>query len=97
MIDNKIPDTIALVKKTDYNTYITVINRKRIAHKLRQLSTKLVDDLTKEFGVISAGRLKLINGYSILNVAKWFVDNLSHSYLIFQPIFKTFRMLTNDT
>ena len=66
-IDNKIPDTITLVKKSDFNTKITAIKGKQIAYKTRQLSAKLVDDLTKEFGLMSSGRL--INGYSILNVA----------------------------
>ena len=38
-----------------------------------------------------------VNGYVILNDVKYFADDRSQNYLIFQPICNTFRIPTNNT
>ena len=36
----------------------------------------------------------LINGYSILNGAKYFVEDGSQNCLVFQPVFEQFQIIT---
>ena len=38
----------------------------------------------------------LINGYSILNDAKYFAEDGSQNYFIFQPLIKYFKLITNN-
>ena len=62
-----------------------------------QLSyTKLINDLLVEVKLISTKKVTkdFINEYSILNGAKYSVEDGSQNYLVFQPVFKYFRTLT---
>ena len=57
-----------------------------------------MDDLKKEVGLIPKECSKeLINGYSVVDGTTNFANKGSHNSLIFQPIYKTFRMPTGDT
>ena len=57
-----------------------------------------MDDLKKEAGLIPKKCSKeLITGYSVVDGTTNFANKESHNYLIFQPIYKTFRMSTGDT
>ena len=37
----------------------------------------------------------MINDYNVLNGVKYFVEDRSRNYLVFQPVFKYFRMFTD--
>ena len=39
----------------------------------------------------------MINGHSILNKEKYFAENGSQNYLVFQPVSKYFQTFTGDT
>ena len=60
-------------------------------------STTLVNDLSGEFKLISTkgSAIYLVNGYSILNGAKYFVEDGSQNQLVFQPVLKYFETFTD--
>ena len=39
----------------------------------------------------------MINGYSILNEAKYFIEDRSQNFLLLKPIYSTFKMTTGVT
>ena len=58
--------------------------------------TKLKDDLSREVKLILTKRITkdLINGFSIVNGAKYFVESESQNYLVFQTVFNYFQTFT---
>ena len=83
-VENKIPDVNSLVKKTNYNTKVVEIDTK--LSSLDGKITKNKNDFTK-----------IEN-----NVALFFEGNImfnsedgSQAYLIFQPLYRYFKMVTN--
>ena len=38
----------------------------------------------------------MTNGYNILNVSKYFIEDESQNYLVFQPVFKHFQTFTGS-
>ena len=57
------------------------------------MAEKKLNYLSREIKLISAKGLRkdLINGYIVLNGAKYFTENGSQNYLIFQPLLKYFE------
>ena len=102
---------IADLKKTDFDKKLCKINNKVTSNKTTHAeaekklnnqitcSTKLINDLSREVKLTSTKRLTkdLINGHSILNKEKYFAENGSQNYLVFQPVSKYFQTFTGDT
>ena len=89
--ENKIPDVSSLVKKTDYNTRVAEIDT-----KVSSLNGKINENKTKSESI----GIKLIG--SIKNILSIFWGNIafdgeadSQAYLIFQPIHKYVKIVTN--
>lgn len=101
-IENQVPDASDSDTKLSSTNSKVTSNKTRIVHTVKKpsghktLDKRLRHDLTKEVEVISIKELtkKLINGYNILASAKFFANDGSQFFLIFQPISQTFRILT---
>ena len=99
------------IKKRDFNEKLSNINNKSVSNKTKQIDaykkltdhiasyTKLINDLSREVRLISTKGLTkdLINAYSILNGTKYFAEDESQNYLVFQPVFNYFKRLSNDS
>ena len=82
-VDNKIPNVSSLVKKTDYNTGVAQIDTKlsNLDGKITKTKTKLED------------ALKDLILYSLVN--SMFDGSGYPAYLIFHPVYKYFKTITN--
>ena len=96
------------VKQIDFGEKLTKINNKVTSNDMRHVGAekklndhitlykKVINDLPGELKQMSAKGLTndLINGYSILYGAKYFVEDGSQHCLVFQPVFEQFQNFT---
>ena len=101
-------DICHFVKETYFDEKLRKINNKVNSSKTKHVDSKkdlndhitsyikLINNLSGKFKLISTrGFTKdLINWYSILNGAKYFVEDVSQNYFVFKPVFKCFQTFT---
>ena len=83
-VENKIPDVNSLVKKTNYNTKVVEIDT-----KLSSLHGKIVKN-KNELNKITSNTVLLFLGNILFNS-----EDGSQAYLIFQPVYRYFKTITN--
>ena len=100
------------VKRTDFDEKLSKINNRVTSNKTRHIEsekklndhktyhTKVTSDPLGEVKLIPTERLTidLINGYSFLNGGKYYFEEVSQNYLVFQPVlnyFKTYSDINN--
>ena len=88
------------VKKTDFDNKLISFNKRINSNKSKHVLVEIeLNKLSKKVEAISTKGLKkdLINGYKILNRAKYFSLGILQNYLIFLSAEKYFRFFTNTS
>ena len=88
-VENTIPDVSSLVKKTDYNTRVAEIDTKissldgKVTKNKNELIKNILEDTTTSTLLLSLGNSMFHGGDGF------------QAYLIFQPVYKYFKTITN--
>ena len=74
-------------------------NKKVTSNKTRYVETekKLIFQMKLKLLLTKVFTKDMINGYSILNEAKYFIEDRSQNFLLLKPIYSTFKMTTGVT
>ena len=91
-------DIADFVKNIDFDKKLASINKKVTSNKTRHVEVdKKLNNLSGKVKLISIKGITkdLINGCSIFNAAKYFIEDGPQNYLVFQPLIRYFKLITN--
>ena len=105
-IENKIPDTTDFITTPEFNTLAKISSDARMQKAAKSLASKSQVDSALDIADKSREKIKKLQTFdlsyfqmfdlSYFNDRRYFDNDGSQNYLLFQPVSKTFRMPADD-